>query len=238
MPIAGAAHLGASPAPIATSASTAPRSWRAEAEPSTEIADLAGIGSLRGAHNAQNALRAPARRCCRCPSRCRPPTIARWPADVSRPAAPHGGDRRARRARCSSTTARRPTPTPTEKALASFPGDIYWIVGGKAKTGGIASLAEHFPRIAKAYLIGEATEDFAATLDGQVAFERCGTLDAAVARRPRDAAALPTRASRSCCCRRPARPTTSSGTSRCAATPSARSSPRCPASCIEAGRRA
>ena len=45
------------------------------------------------------------------------------------------------------------------KALASF-SDIFWIAGGKPKTGGIASLAEFFPRIRKAYLIGEAAAGF------------------------------------------------------------------------------
>ena len=77
----------------------------------------------------------------------------------------------------------------TEKALVSFPGDIYWILGGKPKSGGIASLTEHFGRVAKAYLIGEATDEFAATLDGKVVFERCGTLEAATAAAARDAAA-------------------------------------------------
>ena len=76
-----------------------------------------------------------------------------------------------------------------EKALLSFPGGIYWILGGKPKDGGIASLAALFPRVSQAYLIGEAAEEFAATLDGVVAFERCGTLDAAVAAAARDAAA-------------------------------------------------
>ena len=76
-----------------------------------------------------------------------------------------------------------------EKALLSFPGDIYWILGGKPKAGGIASLTEHFARVTKAYLIGEATEEFAATLDGRVPFERCGTLAAATAAAARDAAA-------------------------------------------------
>jgi len=76
-----------------------------------------------------------------------------------------------------------------EKALLSFPGDIYWILGGKPKTGGIAGLANHFPRIAKAYLIGEATEEFAASLGDRVPFERCGTLDVAAIAAARDAAA-------------------------------------------------
>ena len=74
-------------------------------------------------------------------------------------------------------------------ALAAFERDIYWILGGRPKQGGIASLASYFPRIAKAYLIGEASEEFAATLDGKVALARCGTLEAAVAAAARDAAA-------------------------------------------------
>ena len=55
----------------------------------------------------------------------------------------------------------------TDKALASWERDIYWILGGKAKEGGITSLERFFPRIAKAYLIGAASEEFAATLVGQ-----------------------------------------------------------------------
>ena len=82
---------------------------------------------------------------------------------------------------CSSTTARRPTRIPTEKALACWEARIHLILGGKPKEGGIASLAPLFPRIAKAYLIGASSDDFAATLEGKVPFERCGTLDVAVA---------------------------------------------------------
>ncbi len=74
------------------------------------------------------------------------------------------------------------------KALASFDG-IYWIAGGKPKEGGITSLAEFFPRIRKAYLIGESAQDFATTLAGRVPNEVVGTLDAAVAAAARDAAA-------------------------------------------------
>lgn len=76
------------------------------------------------------------------------------------------------------------------KALASFE-DIYWIAGGIAKAGGIASLAEFFPRIKRAYLIGEAADAFAKDLDGKVAIDRAGTLDAAVAHAARDAAGKP-----------------------------------------------
>jgi UDP-N-acetylmuramoylalanine--D-glutamate ligase len=76
----------------------------------------------------------------------------------------------------------------TEKALSSF-ADIFWIAGGKPKSGGIAPLADLFPRVRKAYLIGEAAQDFAATLDGKADCEISGTLDAALSAAARDAGA-------------------------------------------------
>ena len=74
------------------------------------------------------------------------------------------------------------------RALSSF-NDIFWIAGGKPKTGGITSLAEFFPRIRKAYLIGEAAEEFAKTLGTKVPHEISQTLDVAVAAAARDAEA-------------------------------------------------
>ena len=73
-----------------------------------------------------------------------------------------------------------------EKALASF-DNIYWIAGGIAKSGGIEPLAPYFPKIAKAYLIGVAADDFAKILDGRVVYERSETLERAVADAARDA---------------------------------------------------
>jgi UDP-N-acetylmuramoylalanine--D-glutamate ligase len=73
-------------------------------------------------------------------------------------------------------------------ALSSF-ADIFWIAGGKPKLGGITSLTEYFPRIRKAYLIGEAAPEFAATLGTVVPHEISQTLDVAVANAARDAAA-------------------------------------------------
>jgi UDP-N-acetylmuramoylalanine--D-glutamate ligase len=67
-----------------------------------------------------------------------------------------------------------------EKALVCY-DKIYWILGGQAKEGGITSLVPHFPRIAKAFLIGEASAEFAATLNGKVVYETCQTLDVALA---------------------------------------------------------
>ncbi len=75
----------------------------------------------------------------------------------------------------------------TENALRTYP-HIFWIVGGRAKADGIDPLTAYFPRIEKAYLIGEATERFAETLH-DVPFERCGTLEVATRRAAADAAA-------------------------------------------------
>ena len=68
----------------------------------------------------------------------------------------------------------------TARALACYP-DIFWIAGGKAKEGGIESLGDLFPRIRKAYLIGEAAHEFSRTLDGKVRYEISDTLEHAVA---------------------------------------------------------
>lgn len=76
----------------------------------------------------------------------------------------------------------------TARALAVYP-DIFWIAGGKPKEGGISPLASFFPRVRKAYLIGEAANQFARTLDGKALYEMSGTLDVAVARAAADAAA-------------------------------------------------
>ncbi len=67
-----------------------------------------------------------------------------------------------------------------EKALACYQA-IYWIAGGLPKAGGISSLAPYFGRLRHAFLIGTATEEFAATLGGSVPLTRCGDLATAVA---------------------------------------------------------
>ena len=72
------------------------------------------------------------------------------------------------------------------RALACF-DPIFWIVGGRPKEGGLTGLEPYHPRVAKAYLIGEAAVDFARQLDGRVAYEHCGTLENAVAAASRDA---------------------------------------------------
>ncbi len=64
---------------------------------------------------------------------------------------------------------------------------------------GIASLEEFWPRIRKAYLIGEAANAFAAALEGKVATEMSATLENALASAAADAAPRESRSSsRSC----------------------------------------
>ncbi|MEM9736308.1 MAG: UDP-N-acetylmuramoyl-L-alanine--D-glutamate ligase [Pseudomonadota bacterium] len=74
-----------------------------------------------------------------------------------------------------------------EKALQSFER-IRWIAGGQAKAGGIAPLAPLFPRLAKAYLIGESAAEFAATLTA-FPHEICHDLATATARATAEAEA-------------------------------------------------
>jgi UDP-N-acetylmuramoylalanine--D-glutamate ligase len=151
------------------------------------IADLAGNGSLRGRHNAQNAAAAVA---VVLALGIAPTTIAA--AVKSFVGLPHRMEEVGRIGPVLFINDSKATNADsTEKALAAFDGGIFWILGGRPKEGGITSLAPYFPRIAKAYLIGEAAEAFAATLDDHVPFARCGTVEAAVAAAAGDATAGP-----------------------------------------------
>lgn len=65
------------------------------------------------------------------------------------------------------------------QALNSF-DNIYWIIGGIAKKGGISVLKPLFPKIKNAYLIGEAAKDFAKSIENSFPFFDCGTLEVAI----------------------------------------------------------
>jgi UDP-N-acetylmuramoylalanine--D-glutamate ligase len=148
----------------------------------TLIAELDGIGSLRGLHNAQNAACAAAAAL----------GLGLPPAAVqaglrSFPGLAHRMEEVGRRGAVLFVNDSKATNADSAaQALACFT-DIFWIAGGKPKTGGIQSLRGFFPRIRKAYLIGEAADEFAATLAGDVPYEIAGTLDKAVAAAARDA---------------------------------------------------
>ena len=149
------------------------------------VADLAGIGTLRGRHNAQNAVCAIAALFAADPQR-DPATLQKALASFA--GLPHRMEEVARNGKVLFVNDSKATNADaTEKALGSFM-DVFWILGGRAKEGGIAPLMPFFPRIAKAYLIGEASADFARTLGSIVTHEHCGTLDVAVAHAARDAA--------------------------------------------------
>lgn len=66
----------------------------------------------------------------------------------------------------------------TAKALAVFE-EIYWIVGGQPKHVGIGSLAPYFSKIKRAFLIGQAQDQFSKTLEGIVPYQRCSDLEEA-----------------------------------------------------------
>jgi UDP-N-acetylmuramoylalanine--D-glutamate ligase len=72
------------------------------------------------------------------------------------------------------------------QAMSTYPR-FYWIAGGVPKAGGIDSLADLFPRVAKAYLVGQAAADFAAVLEGQAPVVVSGDLATAAAQAFADA---------------------------------------------------
>jgi len=148
------------------------------------VADLAGIGSLRGAHNAQNAA------CAIAACRALGLDIAAIQKGLKTfPGLAHRMQPIGRKGNVLFVNDSKATNADSAaKALGSF-DDIFWIAGGKPKTGGITSLAEFFRRIRKAYLIGEAAAEFAKTLDGKVPYEIVETMPRAVAAAADDAAA-------------------------------------------------
>ena len=157
---------------------------RASGGARSEIARIGGIGSLRGLHNAQNAA---------CASSC---ALA---LGVSRdvlqrglrsfPGLAHRMEQVGRLGNVLFVNDSKGTNADAAAhALSSF-ADIFWIAGGKPKVGGISGLGEFFPRIRKAYLIGEAAQEFSGTLGDRVPHEISETLDVAVANAARDAEA-------------------------------------------------
>lgn len=149
-----------------------------------QVAELKGIRSLRGAHNAQNAAVAIA--------------VAEalgvdeeviLSALSTFPGLQHRMEEVGRLGDIAFINDSKATNADSaEKALASF-DHVFWIAGGTPKEGGIAPLRPYFSRIDKAYLIGAAADEFAAILRGDVAYLHCGTLDKAVALAAADAIA-------------------------------------------------
>jgi UDP-N-acetylmuramoylalanine--D-glutamate ligase len=146
------------------------------------VASLEGIGSLRGQHNAQNALAALAA--------CFDVGLGLEEIQAGLKSFPGLAHRMEEVRRIGRTLfvndSKATNAEAAAPALSSFER-IYWIAGGLPKEGGITSLRAFFPRIAKAYLIGEAAPAFAATIGEAAPYEIAGTLDAAVAHAAQDA---------------------------------------------------
>ena len=157
--------------------------WHASGGARSEVARIGGIGSLRGLHNAQNAACAAA-----CAIALGISGEVLQKALRSFPGLAHRMEQVGRRGNVLFVNDSKGTNADAAaRALSSF-SDIFWIAGGKPKLGGITGLAEYFPRIRKAYLIGEAAQEFAATL-GSVPHEISQTLEVAVEHASRDAEA-------------------------------------------------
>jgi UDP-N-acetylmuramoylalanine--D-glutamate ligase len=150
----------------------------------TEIARLGAIDALRGRHNGQNAA------CAAAAALALGLDLRAIQAGLrSFPGLAHRMEEVGRKGRVLFINDSKATNADsTAQALACF-GDIFWIAGGKQKSGGIVPLAGFFPRIRKAYLVGEAADDFAVTLKGKAENTVAGTLDRAVAEAARDAEA-------------------------------------------------
>lgn len=146
--------------------------------------DLTGIDTLKGSHNAQNATAAIA--ACL--------AVGVSAEDIraglrSFPGLKHRMQPVGRLGQVVFVNDSKATNADAAAPALSSYDRIYWIAGGLPKEGGITSLAPLFPRIVKAYLIGEAAPAFAATLGEAVPYEISGTLEQAVAHAASDAAA-------------------------------------------------
>ena len=147
------------------------------------LADLAPARSLPGRHNAQNAAFAyAAGRALGVSHAAAVKGLLTFPGLAHRmeTVAQVGAVRFINDSKATNADAAR-------QALASYPS-VSWIAGGVPKAGGIEDLADLFPRITKAYLIGQAAPAFAKTL-GDTPHVITQTLDAAVAAAAADAAA-------------------------------------------------
>ncbi|MEZ5826035.1 MAG: UDP-N-acetylmuramoyl-L-alanine--D-glutamate ligase [Geminicoccaceae bacterium] len=125
--------------------------------------DLSGLASLRGAHNVDNAAAAAL-------------ALAALDVDPMTVRAgmlgfrslPHRAEevasiRHVRFVNDSKAT----NPVAATRSLSTY-SDIHWIAGGKPKPGGFAELLPYMKSVRHAYLIGEAADEIARTIDGKV----------------------------------------------------------------------
>lgn len=139
------------------------------------IAQLNTIGSLRGAHNGQNAAAAFAA--------CQAVGLSQEEIATGLRTFPGLAHRMEQVGSVEDVVfindSKATNAEAAAPALSSFE-KVYWIAGGLAKEGGIETLSPHFARVAKAYFIGEAAATFAAQFDDTIPYEISGTVQQAV----------------------------------------------------------
>jgi len=158
--------------------------YDATGERVVEVADLLRARSLPGRHNWQNAAAAyAAARAIGIPMQDAVDGLMTFPGLAHRmeTVGKIGKVRFVNDSKATNADAAR-------QAMSSYP-KFYWIAGGVAKAGGIEDLKDLFPRVLKAYLIGEAAEPFSWTLAGKAEVAMSGTLERAVQQAYADAAA-------------------------------------------------
>lgn len=147
-----------------------------------DVVNLSSIQTLQGQHNHQNAAAAyTAARVVGAQREKLADSFARFPGLAHRmqPVAQYQNMRFINDSKATNAEA-------ASKALAAYE-NIYWIAGGVSKAGGIAALLPYLTNVRKAYLIGEAAEEFAQALLPHVPISINKTLERAVTHATRDA---------------------------------------------------
>jgi UDP-N-acetylmuramoylalanine--D-glutamate ligase len=150
--------------------------YDATGERAVEIADLLRARSLPGRHNWQNAAAAfAATHAASVPLETILEGLRTFPGLAHRQqlVAERDGIRFVNDSKATNADA-------ASKALVCY-DPIYWIIGGQPKEGGLDGLEPFMPRIRHAFVIGQASEQFATWLSAHgVAYTLCGNLETAV----------------------------------------------------------
>jgi UDP-N-acetylmuramoylalanine--D-glutamate ligase len=140
------------------------------------VIDLNGIPSLPGRHNWQNAAAAfAATHAASVPVETILEGLRTFPGLAHRQqlVADRDGIRFVNDSKATNADA-------ASKALVCY-DPIYWIIGGQSKEGGLDGLEPFMPRIRHAFVIGQASEQFATWLNAHgVPYTLCGDLETAV----------------------------------------------------------
>jgi UDP-N-acetylmuramoylalanine--D-glutamate ligase len=139
------------------------------------VANLHEAVDLKGAHNWQNAAAAYAvARCLGCPSTKAAEALLSFPGLEHRmeDLGTVEGIRFINDSKATNVDA-------ATRALSCY-DNIIWIAGGREKESDLQSLQPYFPRIAHAFLIGEAAQTFANALEGRVPTTVSGRLETAL----------------------------------------------------------